>query len=98
MATKTQTPYYAMFTKTGNKACHSLIMKVIKEIKSRSDVKGKAGIKRIQITKMIQTGMHKISAKHNEIHDTEPESIVQDVINKALDEAGCTFEVNRFDW
>lgn len=81
-----------MFTKAGDNACHSLVMKVTKKIN------GKLKVTRAEITDVIKKEMHKIAFKHPEIHDTEPEGHVQDIVNKALNEAGYAFEVNRFDW
>lgn len=92
MATKKEKPYYEMFTKAGDKACHSLISKVVKKIL------GKERVTRDGVTAMIKSAMKKTAVKHGEINDTEPEGHVQDAVNKTLKEAGYGFEVNRFDW
>lgn len=91
-ATKQQTPSYEMFSKAGDKAVHSLTMKVIKK------VNGRMKVTKEELDEMIEKGLNKIAEKHGEVHDTEPPSHVAWRVNEALKGNGYGFELSRFDW
>lgn len=87
----TNAPYYEMFSPAGDKACHSLVTKVVKKIN------GKTKVGKDEITSMVTEGVKKIALKHPEVNDTEPEWHVTERVNKALRENGYGFEVSRWD-
>lgn len=84
-------PSYEMFSKAGDKMCHSLVERIEKK------VKGKYRVTKEEVLQMIKEGMKKISEKHEEVNDTEPEYHICSRVNEACKEAGYGFEINRFD-
>ena len=89
--TKQSIPSYEMFTKSGDKMCHSLVVKIEKK------VKGKYRVTKEEVIQMISEGMKKISEKHSEVNDTEPEYHICSRVNDACKEVGYDFDVSRFD-
>jgi Asp-tRNA(Asn)/Glu-tRNA(Gln) amidotransferase C subunit len=71
---------FEMFTKAGNSACQTQLNKIIKFIKN-----GK-GVTPETINTMYENALEKISIKHPEVNDTEPEWHLKDRIKKALQE------------
>jgi hypothetical protein len=71
---------FEMYTKAGNTACQSQLNKIVKFIQT-----GK-GITPEVINTMYVDAMKKISIKHREVYDTEPEWHLKDRIRKALQE------------
>lgn len=86
-----QIPSYEMFSKAGDKMCHTLVTKIENRIKSRYRVTKE------EILQMISEGMKKIAEKHGEVNDTEPEYYICTRINNACKEVGYEFDINRFD-
>lgn len=82
---------FEMFSKAGNKACSSLVKKVCKKIC------GKAKVNAEQITDILKKGVEKISAKHEEVQDSEPPYHISFYVNKCLEEQGYSFEVDSYD-
>lgn len=82
---------YEMFSPAGNRACDSLVKKIEKKV---------TGTKRItkdELIVMIKEGMKKISEKHGEVYDTEPEYHICDYVNRACKSVGYDFELIRFE-
>jgi hypothetical protein len=71
---------FEMYTKAGDTACQSQLNKIVKFIQT-----GK-GITPDVINTMYVDAMKKISVKHREVYDTEPEWHLKDRIRKALQE------------
>lgn len=84
-------PSYEMFSKAGDKMCHSLVERIEKK------VKGKYRVTKEEVLQMISDGIKKISESHDEVNDTEPEYHICSRVNKACKEMGYGFEINRFD-
>lgn len=84
-------PSYEMFSKQGDKMCHSLVMKIEKK------VKGKYRVTKDEVIKMIQDGIKKISEKHSEVNDTEPEYHICSNVNHICYEVGYDFDISRYD-
>jgi hypothetical protein len=83
---------FEMFSKSGDRACKTLVKKVFKKIE------GKYRITQDDITQMIVEGCKKIYQKHPEVHDTEPGWHIQELVNKKLQEIGYCFVVSRYDF
>lgn len=81
-----------MFSKAGDRACHSLVKKVIKK------VNGNTKVTKDSLDAIISEGLKKIAEKHGEVNDTEPESNIEYNVNKALKDNGYSIRVDRFDW
>lgn len=90
--TKEQTPSYEMFSKAGDRACHSLVKKLTKKIN------GKLKVTKDELDEVISKEVDKIAQKHGEVHDTEPVGNIAYQLNKVLKENGYGFELSRFDW
>ena len=73
---------YEMFSKSGDRACQSLVNRITKKIQ------GKKRVTAIEIEELIHEGMKKIAVKHGEVWDTEPRYHIEYAINKAMSEAG----------
>ena len=84
-------PSYEMFSKQGDKMCHSLVMKIEKK------VKGKYRVTKEEVLKMISEGMEKISKKHSEVNDTEPEYHICSRVNEICKEVGYDFDISRYE-
>lgn len=84
-------PSYEMFSKAGDKMCHSLVSRIEKK------VKGKHRVTKEEVLQMIKEGMKKISEKHEEVNDTEPEYHICSRINEACKEVGYDFNINRYE-
>lgn len=69
---------FEMYTKAGDTACQAQLNKIVKFIKA-----GK-GVTPEVISTMYENAMIKISIKHREVFDTEPEWHLKDRIRKAL--------------
>ena len=92
METNEQVPSYEMFSKAGDRACHSLVKKVVKKINGRFKVsKG-------ELDEIVAEGLKVIADKHGEVNDTEPEGHIANRINEALKDNGYGFELSRYDW
>lgn len=89
---KEQVPSYEMFTEAGNKACHSLVKKIVNRIN------GKTKITEGMVLDMVKEGMAKISEKHGEVYDTEPEYHIQERVNKALRQNGYAIKLDRYNF
>jgi hypothetical protein len=85
-------PSYDMFTKAGDKMCHALVNKVSKK------VKGKHRVTKQELIDMIVDGMKKISYKHGEVYDTEPEYMICHRINEVCNGVGYNFDLSRYDF
>jgi len=83
---------YEMFTKAGNKACESLVKKVIRKIK------GQKKVSRELITEMCKIGCKKIEEKFEEVYDSEPPYHIAYCVNKALENEGYYFRVDSYDF
>jgi hypothetical protein len=70
---------FEMYTKAGDAACQTQLNKIVKFIE-----KGK-GVTPEVIKNMYCDAMVKISTKHSEVCDTEPEWHLRDRIKKALE-------------
>ena len=68
-----------MYTKAGDSACQTQLNKIVKFIE-----RGK-GVTPEVIKSMYENAMVKISIKHREVFDTEPEWHLKDRIRKCLD-------------
>lgn len=78
---------YEMFTKSGDKACQSLVNKMEKKIK---------GTKRItedEINRLLEEGVNKIRIKHGEVRDTEPTYHIRKQVEKFCEEVGYDYEI-----
>lgn len=82
---------YEMFTKAGNKACESLVKKVIRKIKSQQKMTHEL------ILKLCQTGCKKIEEKYPEVYDSEPVFHIATCVNRALKSEGYSFKVDSYD-
>jgi len=89
--TKNTIPSYEMFSKQGNRMCHNLVCKIEKK------VKGKYRVTKEEVIQMIVEGIKKISEKHSEVNDTEPEYHICSRVNGIFNEVGYTFDINRFE-
>ena len=83
---------YEMFTKSGNKACHSLVTKICKKIQ------GNKRLSKEEVLKMVVDGINKIAIKHGEVNDTEPEANICYQVNKELMRVGYGYEISRWDF
>lgn len=92
METKEKVPSYDMYSKAGDRACHSLVKKLVAKIGGRTRVTKE------QLDALIGEGIKKIAQKHGEVNDTEPEGIIQESINKALEGNGYSIRVSRWEW
>lgn len=90
--TKETTPYYEMYTRAGDAAVHSATMKVVKKIN------GKMKVSKDEILDMVKKALEKVSEKHGEVYDTEPEYHVSVRVNEALEKNGYGFQVSRYEW
>jgi len=70
---------FEMYTKAGDSACQTQLNKIVKFIE-----RGK-GVTPEVIKSMYENAMVKISIKHREVFDTEPEWHLKDRIRKCLD-------------
>lgn len=82
---------YEMYSKSGDKACHSLVMKITKKIN------GKKRVSKEEILTMVNDGIKKIAEKHAEVNDTEPEGWIVERVSNALKEVGYGFVITRWD-
>ena len=82
---------YEMFTQAGNKACEGLVKRTERKIN------GKQRVTQEEITDYLQEGIKKIAGKHEEIYDSEPPYHIAFYVNKALKEAGYSFEIDSYD-
>lgn len=82
---------YEMFTKSGDRACHSLVTKITKKIN------GKTRVSKEQIVTMVNEGIKKIAEKHAEVNDTEPEGWIVERVSNSLREVGYGFQITRWD-
>lgn len=89
--TKQSIPSYEMFSKAGDRMCHNLVCKIEKK------VKGKYRVTKEEVLQMISEGMKKISEKHSEVNDTEPEYNICSKVNTFCKEVGYDFDISRFD-
>jgi len=71
---------FEMYTKAGDAACQSQLNKIVKFIRT-----GK-GITPEVINTMYVDALKKISIKHREVYDTEPEWHLKDRIKKVLED------------
>lgn len=85
------TPSYEMFSKAGDKMCHSLVERIEKK------VKGKYRVTKEEVLQMILEGMKKIAEKHEEVNDTEPEYHICSRVNEACKEVGYDFNISRYE-
>jgi hypothetical protein len=69
---------FEMYSKAGDTACQTQLNKIVKFIQT-----GK-GVTPDVIETMYDDAMKKISVKHREVYDTEPEWHLKDRIRKAL--------------
>jgi hypothetical protein len=69
---------FEMYSKAGDTACQTQLNKIVKFIQT-----GK-GVSPDVIETMYDDAMKKISVKHREVYDTEPEWHLKDRIRKAL--------------
>lgn len=92
METKEQIPSYEMFSKAGDRACHSLVKRVTKKIN------GKLKVSKEELDEIITEGLKKIAEKHGEVFDTEPPYHISHELNKVLQKNGYGFELSRYDW
>lgn len=83
---------YQMFSKAGNKACESLVKKVIRKIKSQQKMTYEL------ILEMCKTGCIKIAEKYPEVYDSEPVYHISVCVNKALMLEGYNFKVDSYDF
>lgn len=89
--TKNEIPSYDMFSKAGDRMCHTLVTKIEKK------VKGKYRVTKEEVLQMISDGMKKIAEKHSEVNDTEPEYMICSRVNKICKEMGYGFDISRYD-
>ena len=82
---------FEMFTKQGDKMCHSLVKKIEKKILS------KRRYTKEEVIEMIVDGMKKISEKHGEVYDTEPEYHICSRIEKICQSVGYNFGISRYE-
>lgn len=75
---KTTKMSFEMYTPAGDKACQTQLNKIVKFIKN-----GK-GVTPESINKMYNDAIEKISIKHREVRDTEPEWHLKYKIKKEL--------------
>lgn len=81
---------FAMFTNEGNQACtHALI--AIHEI-----IYGDKFIPEAEFKKFVKEQIDQIALTHPEVNDTEPEVLFDIRINRALEERGYAYRVNRY--
>ena len=73
---------YEMFSKSGERACQSLVNRITKKIN------GKKRVTADEIEDDVYEGMKKIAVKHGEVFDTEPTWHIQRQVNKAMERAG----------
>ena len=85
-------PDYEMYSKAGNKACHSLVQKVIKKIE------GQKRVTKDEVTQMIKNGIKKIEEKYEEVTDSEPSYHISYLVNRALQKNGYSFETSRYEF
>ena len=85
-----ETPYYEMFSKAGDRACHSLVTSASKKIL------GKKRLTKQEVQELFDNGRKKISVKHGEVFDTEPRYHIARGFNNALKEAGYGFRFNSW--
>ena len=83
---------YEMFSVAGNRACASLVKKVVKKIESKTRVTEE------DIYAMVTEGIKKISTKHPEITDTEPEYHISKEINDCLKDMKYSFTISRYNF
>jgi hypothetical protein len=69
---------YEMYTPAGEKACDSLVKRIIKKIEGNKRVTAN------EIEDMVEKGMEKIAIKHPEVDDTEPRWYIRDYVDKAM--------------
>lgn len=81
-----------MYTKAGDRACHSLVSKAVKRIN------GKLKVTKEELDELLSKGVDRIAVKHGEVNDTEPEGHIAERVNQALKNNGYGFELSRFDW
>jgi len=89
---KNKEPQYEMFSKAGNKRCHTLTLKVCKKIFSDKRMA------KAHIIMMLRDGIDKIQESYPEVQDSEPPGHIAFYVNRALEKAGYNFEVERYDF
>jgi hypothetical protein len=82
---------YEMYTERGNKACESMVGKVVKKIH------GKQRVSKEEILVMVKDGIEAVQKKHPEVTDTEPEWHIATNVSIELEKAGYGFRVERWD-
>jgi hypothetical protein len=85
---------YEMFSKAGNKKCHSIAGAAIRKIA------GKKRVTEQQILDLVSTKIMEVykAGKHKEILDSEPPYHIAFYINQALKVAGYSFEIDHYDF
>lgn len=85
---------YEMFSKAGNRACHSIAGAAIRKIA------GKKRVTEQQILDLVSARIMKVykAGKHREILDSEPPRNIAFYINRALEIAGYGFEIDHYDF
>ena len=86
---------FEMFTPHGNDEVKRLITEVIKTIFEEEKIT-RGGMN--DYLKRLINESYNGSKKFREIRDTEPETHIQNHVNKALKFKGYNFKVNRFDF
>ena len=81
---------FAMFSTAGDKACESLTKAAIRKIK------GKQKVTKESLEEFLRAKIAKVSEKHSEVYDSEPPMMIAFRVNDALEEAGYSFEVDRY--
>lgn len=83
--------YFEMFSPAGEKACNSLLAKVFRKLE------GSQRVFKEDIELMLTEGMKKISDKHPEVYDTEPQANFAELVSKKAKEMGYGWEISRWE-
>jgi hypothetical protein len=83
---------FEMFTERGNQLCRGMVQEVWNRIESDKRVTLD------EVYTIINAGMKIVEKSHREVHDTEPENHIEDLVNMKLKEIGYSFQVSRYDF
>ena len=83
---------FEMFTKAGDKKCKAIAKKALRK------VFGKTRVSKTELEELVKAEIKKASDKHREIYDSEPSYHISHYINKGLQKAEYSFEVDSYNF
>jgi hypothetical protein len=89
-----QLPLYnfEMYTTSGERACRSAVKRIFNKI---------GGDKRMteeEVVALCSEEIKKVSVKHPEVNDTEPEGHIAQLVSEKCAEVGYSFRISRYDF